>query len=100
MDSHREYYVQVRNLDGKGTSGHHTAGFLKMDGTYYALPGITPGCNQTYRAGDLPDDVVMLTAQNQRGELRSVAERKAIADLAERHGFPIRRGAPETLALR
>lgn len=92
------YYVQMKCIDGPGTSGHNTSGFFYPDeGTYSALPGLLPGCNRVYRAEDLPEDVVMLVSFDQGGKLRSIEERKHVAALAEAHGFRVRRGPPSAV---
>lgn len=86
------FYVRVRNISGDGTSGHDTRGYLDESGVYTALPGDTIGAGHSYRADELPGDVVMLTAWDEHHQLRSVEERKRIGALAEQFGFPIRRG--------
>jgi len=92
----RAYYVEIRNLHGHVASGFEAKGFLSTEGVFTALPGMLPTSNKSYRASDLPDDVVVVTGRDQRGEMRSIAQRKEIAAVAEAHGFTVRRGAPKS----
>ncbi len=89
----RAYYVEIRNLDGHGVSGFEAKGFLSTEGVFTALPGMQPTSNRSYRSIDLPDDVVVVTALDQRGEIRSAAMRREIASMAVAGGFKVKFGA-------